>query len=117
MSRQKIFQKWNIPPCIVKIVFEFCADYKRRAAYIERNSSTVGDVHIDDTVSEYRRINNAIDRALLNVECGIRKELLRDIERKVGYYKSGLQVIMCKDAYYNRRNKLIYDIAEGICLI
>jgi hypothetical protein len=114
MSRTKIFKNWQIPQCIVTIVYAVCADYSRRAKEIFDSSRIPQN---PDKIAKYIALNNAVDDSLEFLENGIRKEMMKDIVYRRGYQKSGLQVILCKEAYYNRRNKVIHDIAEKLNLI
>lgn len=111
MSRKRIYYNWEIPRSVVNIVQSICADYERRQKMIE--CSTTTEVSLDRIVE----LNNVVDCALEEIEPGIRKEIMRDITERRGYYRSGCCVIMDKNSYYRRRRKLVHDIAVTLQLI
>ena len=111
MARQRIYFKWEIPTTVVKIVNSICADYERREKLIKY--STVTGAVLERMVE----LNAIVDKALEDIEPGIRREIISDISEGRGYYKSGCCVIMDKNAYYRRRRKLVHDIAVTMSLI
>ena len=111
MARQRIYYKWALPSTVVGLVNSICADYERREKAIRCES-------VSERVLEYFIYLNAIvDKALEEIEPGIRREILRDISEHKGYYRSGCSVIMEKNSYYRRRRKLVHDIASMMNLI
>ena len=111
MPKQRIYIRYDVPLSVVLMVNAICGDYKRRALEIERN-------RMPSTVLEnYARLNGIVDKALEDIEEGFRREMLRDISEGRGYGKSGIQIILSKNAYYRRRRKLVYDIAKDLLLI
>lgn len=111
MARQKMYYKWDIPTSIVEIVKAICADYERRERAIKFGNVT-GDV-----LMRYIELNNVINNALQEVEVGIRTELLRDIQNRRGHEHSAAALMIAKNTYYNRKRKLIYDIAKDLSLL
>ena len=111
MARQRIYFKWEIPSTVVKIVNSICADYDRREKIIKY--STVTGAVLEKSIE----LNAIVDKALEDIEPGIRKEIISDIAEGRGYYRSGCFVIMEKNAYYRRRRKLVHDIAVTMSLI
>ena len=111
MARQRMYFNWEIPQSIVAVVNAICADYERREKAIRY--STITGVVLD----KYVELNAIVDRALEDIEPGVRKEILRDISEGRGYYKSGMQIILSKNAYYRRRRKLVHDIAKDLALL
>ena len=111
MARQKMYFKWDMPTSIVEIVKAICADYDRRERAI-KFGNVAGDV-----LMKYVELNNVINNALQAVEVGIRTELLRDIQNRRGYEHSAAVLIIAKNTYYNRKRKLIYDIAKDLRLL
>ena len=111
MARQKMYFKWDMPTSIVEIVKAICADYDRRERAI-KFGNVAGDV-----LMKYVELNNVINNALQAVEVGIRTELLRDIQNRRGYEHSAAALIIAKNTYYNRKKKLIYDIAKDLRLL
>lgn len=111
MARQRIYWKWNIPSTVVSIVNSICADYGRREKAIRCSSANT------EVIIRMIELNAIVDKALEDIEPGIRKEIMRDISEGRGYYKSGCCVIMEKNTYYRRRRKLVHDIAVAMSLI
>ncbi len=111
MPKQRIFIQYDVPLSVVLVVNAICGDYKRRALEIERNRLSVA------ILENYTRLNSVVDKALSDIEEGFRREMLRDICEGRGYGKSGIQVILSKNAYYRRRRKLVHDIAKDLSLI
>ena len=109
--KTKIYLKWEIPTNIVLIVKSICADYERRAKVIALAKAD-GAV-----IEKYKELNDAIDKALEDVEPGIRKSLLKDFVEHLGYDRSGATFILSKNAYYRRKRKMIRDIAHYLNLI
>lgn len=111
MARQKMYFKYEIPTSIVEIVKVVCSDYDRREKQIKHGIVT-GDV-----LATYVRLNNIVDCALEDIEVGIRKDILKDIQYRRGYDFSPASPLISKNTYYRRKRKLIYDIAVGLALI
>ena len=111
MARYRTYFKWEIPSGVVAIVKAVCADYERRERAI-RYSNITGEV-----LSRYVELNAVIDNALEEVEIGIRRDLLEDIREGRGYDFSATSPFLAKNTYYQRKRKLIHDIAEGLFLI
>jgi hypothetical protein len=109
--RKKIFQQYDIPTSVVNIVIALCGDYPRRKKSLQSNAAPV------DILESYKNLNVAIDKALEDIEVGLRGIIISDITEYRGYNKSGAQVVISKNAYYRRRRKLIHDIAVGMRLI
>jgi uncharacterized membrane-anchored protein len=111
MPKPKLYFKWDIPTSIVDIVKAICADYDRRERTIKFGT-------ISGAVLErYIELNNAVDKALQDVEIGLRNYLLSDIRYNRGYDYSDAQEIIAKNTYYNRKRKLIHDIAIELKLL
>ena len=111
MSRQKMYFKWEIPTSVVDIVKTICADYDRRERMI-KHSTITGSV-----LARYVELNAIIDKALEDIEIGIRRDMLDDIQKGRGYDFSAASPFIAKNTYYHRKRKLIHDIAEGLALI
>ena len=110
MARQKLYFKYDIPTSVVDIVKTICVDYERRERSIKFGNIT-GAV-----LARYIELNSIIDAALEDVELGIRKSLLRDIQKRRGYDFSEANWAISKNAYYRRKRKLIYDIATRLAV-
>ncbi len=110
MARRKMYFRYEIPSNVVCIVKSLCVDYERRELALKnpKLSSSVLD--------EYKRLNNAIDIALLELEVGIRKIMLNDVQHGRGYEYSRASSFIAKNTYYSRKRKLIYDIAKELKL-
>ncbi len=111
MARNKLYFTYDVPTSITRVVNAVCADYERRERAIKYSAIT------GDTLDKYIELNAAVDRALEDVEVGLRKILLDDISSGRGYYKSSAVCLVSKNAYYCRRRKLIHDIATSLSLI
>ena len=102
--------EYELPSSLVCVIKGVCSDYYRRATAIK--NGTASGVVLD----EYLRLNIAVETALEDIEKGIRGELLRDVALGLGYNKSVISAFMAKNTYYQRRRKLIYDIAKALNL-
>ena len=111
MARQKMYFKWEIPTSVVDIVKTLCADYDRIERMI-KHAAITGAV-----LEKYVELNSIIDKALEDVEAGIRRTLLEDIKNGRGYDFSAASPFLAKNTYYQRKRKLIHDIAQGLALI
>ena len=110
MPRQKTYFKYNIPSSVVCVVTAIISDYDRREREIKRDAT--GSV-----LARYVELNSAVDRALSEIEAGIRADIMQDITEGKGYERSRAQFLVSKNAYYRRRRKLIHDIAVDLCLL
>lgn len=109
--RRKQYGNFEVPSGVARMVNAICADYYRRDREIR-------DGNIKEGVARrYVEFNVAIDNALCDIEEGIRFEILRDISENRGYLKSSVQSIISKNGYYNRRRKLVRDVALALDLI
>ena len=111
MARQKAYFKYDIPTSVVDIVKTICVDYNRRERAIKYGTIT-GEV-----LAIYVELNAIIDKALEDIEVGVRKCLITDIQKKRGYYFSDAQYLMAKCTYYSRKRKFIFDIAKSLALL
>lgn len=111
MAKPKKYLKWEIPTSVVEIVKAICADYDRRERVIKFGSVTGA------TLERYVELNGAVNDALQDIEVGLRSTILKDIQQGRGYYFSAAQDLICKSGYYNRKRKLIYDIAISLSLL
>lgn len=111
MSRIKKYYEYDLPRSVVSVTVALCSDYERRAKAI-RTCRVDGDVQ-----KCYVQLNEIIDRALLDIEIGLRAQMLADISHGFGYGRSAAKGVIDKNAYYRRRRKLIYDVAKGLSLV
>lgn len=111
MAKPKKYLNWEIPTSVVEIVKAICADYYRRERIIKFGTAT-GSI-----LERYVELNGAINSALQDIEVGLRDTILKDIQQGRGYYFSAAQELICKSGYYNRKRKLIYDIAISLSLL
>ena len=109
MSRSKIYYSYEIPRTVVDIVKSICADYDRRA--IAMRSAPEGALQI------YKYMNDAIDRAMAEIEPAIRRTMLEDIYTGRGYDSSPASAIMSRRPYYARKRKAVHDMALEFHLI
>ena len=111
MPRPRVYFKWGIPKTVVTIVVALCADYDRRKKAI----ATEGTPQF--VRERFCELNGAIDSALSEVEQGIRPLILSDLQQGKGYDASMASPFIGKNGYYNRKRKVIHDIAVGLNLI
>ena len=111
MPRKKIYDRWEIPYGVVQIVCSVCCDYSRRDKAISYCTESCS------VLDEYRRLNGIIDNALGEIEVGVRSVIFDDIKLSRGYMCSPCSALLAKNTYYNRKRKLIHDIAVGLNLI
>lgn len=111
MARKRMFFKHEIDSRVVQIVNAIIADYDRRENLIKY--STVTGPVLDRLVE----LNAIVDRALEDIEPGMRRDIVQDITFGRGFYKSNCCVMMEKNTYYRRRRKLVHDIAVEMHLI
>ena len=107
----KVKSNLDLPKSIVNTVIAICGDYERRERLI------LLEVSSEDVINTCKRINEAIDKALLKIEPGMRKLILSDIKLRKGYDSSKSGVFYAKNTYYSRKRKLIHDIAAELFLI
>lgn len=111
MPKPKIYYQFKLPSTVVNIVKTLCADYNRREQAIKRGNVT-GAV-----LDRFVELNAVIDTALEEIEVGIRKEILYDIQYNRGYDFSPVSYCIAKNSYYKRKKKIIYDIAKNLAFI
>jgi hypothetical protein len=111
MPRPRVYFKWGIPKTVVVVVIAICADYDRRTKAMQFKTVP------SEVAVRYAELNGAIDHALAEVEPGMRSLLLADLQQGKGYDKSMASPIVGKNGYYNRKRKVIHDIAVGLNLI
>ena len=112
MSRNKTYEKCNIPQTVKNIVAAICKDYYRRRRFIQSKVQAENEY----LMQRYIELNTAIESALAKIEPGISKDILNDIIVGRGYQYSKAKCLS-KDAYYRRRRKLIFDIAKSLSLL
>lgn len=110
-GRPKQFYKYELPSGVVKVVRAQCADYKRKEIAIKQ-----GGIE-EEIMQVYITTNEAIKRALGEIEEPCRDSFLSDIAENRGYDKSQSQWMLSRNAYYARKRKAIYDIAKFLLLI
>lgn len=102
------YQDYHVPKGVVNIVRAVCCDYYRRRMMISQRE-VQGAV-----LNEYTRLNGAIDGALVSIEEVLRDAILSNVTDGVGYDKSFAACIICKNSFYNRRNKFVHDVAVAL---
>ena len=112
MARGRVFDEHRLPHGVLQVVISICADYERRAAVLREGAD--GE---DAVFARYQELNGAVDRALAQVEVGVRRDLLCDVALGRGYRRSAAQYMLSKNAYYRRRHKLMRDIAKELHLL
>lgn len=112
MGRRRIYdrERYTLPGSVVDIVESICADYKRRERLTESDCD-------ERVLCTCKKLNEVIDKSLLEIEEPIREDILMDIAEGRGYERSAAQYLISKRAYYQRRRKLIYNIAYALSLM
>ena len=77
IGRPKQFYKYELPQGVIKVVRAQCADYDRKALAIREGNIAA------ETLQSYIKTNEAIDKALDEIEEGCRADFL------IGYDRSG----------------------------
>lgn len=111
MARKRIYYRWDIPSSVVIIVNAVLADYARREKIIRDANAS------EAVLNKAVELNALVDAALEDIEPVLRKDIVSDITDGRGYNRSSCSMILHKDSYYNRRRKLIHDIAVAMRLI
>lgn len=110
-GRPKQFYKYELPGGVVKVVRAQCADFQRKEIAIKQGG-------IDETILQvYIKTNEAIKKALGEIEEPCREFFLSDIAENRGYDKSQSRWLLSHNSYYARKRKAIYDIAKYLLLI
>lgn len=110
-GRHRIYDGFDIPSGVVRMVTAICADYERREHEI-KYSAAVGKV-----LCRHVELNTAVEDALRDIEPGLREAMLHDVAQGVGYNRSSVCAVVSKNAYYRRRRKLVHDIAVKLSLL
>ena len=116
MARRATYEPYRLPHGVLQIVTSICADYERRSSVL-REGECSEEPCKDAILARYRELNGAVDRALEQLEVGIRRDLLCDVALGRGYRRSAAQYVLSKNAYYRRRHKLMSDIARELRLL
>lgn len=104
----------DIPEGALKVIRAICADYPRRKRIIE----TVVHTHTDEeTLKHFKDYNERIDRALSELEEGLRDYILSDIMHGNGYNYSMASPLLTNNAYYERKNKILWNLARELNLV
>lgn len=111
IGRPKQFYKYELPQGVVKIVSAQCSDYSRKELAIKEGGLSA------EILQSYTDTNEAIRRALFDIEEGCRDSFLTDIAENRGYERSEISFLLSRKAYYNRKRKAIYEIATHLHLI
>lgn len=111
MGRPKKYYDWEVPSSVVDVVRGICADYERRESAIKYSSIT-GAV-----LERYVELNAAVDFALNDIAFDFRRNMLQDVAEGIGYDFSQCSSSMARKTYYQKKRKLIHDIAEKLYLI
>ena len=111
MARPRTRYEWEVPRDVVSIVRGICADYERREMAI-RHSTITGRV-----LSRYIELNRAVELSLGDIEVGVRLLILDDVAAGRGYAFSPCSAFYSKNTFYERKKKLVFDIAKELSLI
>jgi hypothetical protein len=110
-GRPKQYYKYQLPTGVVKVVQAQCADFERKRIALKNGGIS------DEVRKAYEEINAIISEALEEVEEACRKDFLKDIAENHGWNKSSINWMLSQGAYYNRKWKVVYEIARKMFLI
>ena len=102
---------YAVPHTVFLMVKSICGDYERRRLILRRGEAS------PEVAEELQRLIDVIDEALTIVEDGIRMEMLRDIIYCRGYDSSMASPLLSKNAYYNRKRRIVHDVAIALHLM
>lgn len=100
-----------IPNHVYAVASAVIAGYEARKRTINYNkcSQAVKD--------KYTALNIIVDDAFESIEPGLREELLKDMVLRQGYKYSNASPFISANAYYRRKRKIVYDVAQALSLI
>ena len=108
---RKIYDTDKLPKTVVKVICAVIADTRRRQKALDLNTAR------PESRDLFVAINNAVDKAMADLEPGLRNIMINDFETGCGYQKSDAMCIIGKNAYYRRKRKVVADVARGLYLI
>lgn len=98
----------KLPCTLSKMAEAVIADYPRRSIALAANDIS------EATRKQYLQYNVAVDMAVDFLEPTLRDIMLDDVVNKRSYYKSSASNIICRNAYYRRRDKMLYNVAVAL---
>lgn len=113
MGRKKLYDnKIKHPYSLVHTIEAIIADYPRRDRIIRFSSAS------EETLSEYRRLNDIIDNVISETsELELARIVKNDIIERLGYEKSRAHMLSSKCTYYNLKRKIIHCVAVNMHLV
>ena len=106
----------SIPKDVKEQIQSICAGYNRRKRVASQRLSVMTSQPSDELMA-FLSYNEKIDNALLFLEEGLRPYILHDIANGVGYWRSMAGPIISRNAYYERKNKAMENIAKELNLM
>jgi hypothetical protein len=106
----------NIPKDVKMEIQSLCAGYYRRQR-IAKQRTAVLTAPISEELTAFMTYNDKIDRALCFIEEGMREYILHDIANGIGYWSSMASPFITCNAYYDRKNRALGNLAKELNLI
>ena len=97
-----------LPKTLAIYIEAVVMDYARREAALEGNDIS------ESTRKQYIKFNIAVDMGFAFLEPALKDTMFKDIVSKRGYYSSEASAIICRNAYYKRRARILYNIAIAL---
>ena len=110
MGRKKVYYDHELPRGVVAIAVAVISDYERRKKEIERGTLC------KPLLLTYKRYNDIVERAIVNVEENAREEFISDISHGRGYRYSLLNAYYTSRSYYARKSLIIFKVAAEMGL-
>ncbi len=100
-----------IPSHVYDIANSVIAGYEARKKTINYNKCS------QKVKERYISLNEIVDEVFDSLEPGLREELLKDMVARQGYKYSDAATFISANAYYRRKRKVIYELAQKLSLI
>ena len=108
---RKKFDNVVVPKSLRRIVIAIIADTARREKAVNMNAAA------PEVLALYQHLNEMVNKAMRDVEQGIREFMMKDFLEGYGYNKSMMSPYIGQRAYYRRKRKVIADLAMYLCMI
>ena len=106
-----------IPKDVLQEIQALCAGYYRRKCLIAVRFAQSHENMQTPEIRAFLHYNESIDKAIEFIEEGIREYILHDIALGTGYWSSMAAPLITKNAYYDRKNKALGNLAKALNLI
>lgn len=98
----------RLPKTLSDYIEAVVRDYPRRASALEVESLS------EPTRKQYLVYNVAVDMAIDFLEPALKKILIDDIIEGRSYYSSSAANFICRNSYYKRRSRILYNVAVAL---